>query len=1374
MTASYDSFRAYFVILISIFFLVPFSSNAQVVVLNASDTKIELTQNTFSLLGIRNSISEISSFEVKSSADGNFSQLRIDGYGYSTSIGEPKLPIVKKLIEVPLHAGFNIDIIYSNFTDYTLAELGLEHPIIPAQPSLSKSESPENLPFEINKDVYAIDGFLGNRLVEVKPLGIMRGLNLARIEIAPVQYNPVQNIIRIYEDIEVTISFKDGNIEETRLLKNEKNNRYFKSIGRLLFNYKDSQSDDLFGESPVTYIIVSDPMFEDALQPFIEWKTKKGFRVVEAYTNDPEVGTTTTSIKAWLENFYNNPPEGFQSQTFVLFVGDVAQIPAFIGNADSHVTDLYYCEYTNDLFPEAFYGRFSATNLSQLQAQIDKTLEYEQYTFPDPSFLDEVVMIAGADGSHGTTWGNGQVNYGTEYYFNAEHGLNAHIYLQPEPGGSNYSQQIQQNISDGVAYANYTAHCSPAGWADPNFVISDISALTNAHKYGLLVGNCCSSVEFQTDCFGEEMLRAPLKGALGYIGGSNSTYWDEDFWWGVGFEAISANPVYNPDHLGAYDRTFHDREGLEVADWFITQGQMPSAGNLAVTQAGADLEEYYWEIYHLMGDPSVMIYFSQPSQSSTSYASLMPLGSATFTVNTDPYAYVAISKDGVLHGTALANANGEAEVEFFTPITVPGTADVVVTGQNLMPFMGELTVASPDGAYVLLDAVEVDDSSGNQNGLLDYGEPIGLNISMENLGNQAATNVELFLTSEDEYVNISNGMAILGNIDPEEVISVNSAFSWIDVAPDIPDGHSIAFVLEATNGTESWISNFQITGHAPELEFNGFIVLDPAGNNNGKFDPGETVEILVGLTNTGSADVYEATGVLSSSNAFVTINTKEPQAYGNLIPNGDATASFSVSADESTPAGQMALFNIDFESEMGITTNGEFSVVIGQIPVLIIDLDENNNSAPEILADVDNLGIAAEMMTELPADLSLYSSIFLCLGIYSDNTQLSTDQGDALAAYLENGGKLYMEGGDTWAYDEQTDAHLMFGINGLEDGTSDLATIDGVAGTMTEGMTFNYTGDNSYIDHLEATGTGVLILNNQDPAYGIAVANEFEIYKTIGTSFEYGGLDEITRSVLIEQYLGFFNIIGATAMTCNMSAQPAQICSGESSQLNVQVFGGSGNYEYLWSPAENLNDPTLANPMANPETSLMFTLTLTDALSGDQTTDEIWLEVSPTPPAPVITPMGESLVSDTQFGNQWYNDEGVIAGATGQTYTPPVSGNYYSIVTNNFGCESPMSNVLFFQPTFINELVKQGSLRVYPNPADNTVFVDYLVEKSDFVQVSIINTFGQSLYEKQITDFSRTGINTMSIDLSLFNGGVYYIRLQDAEKTITKKILLSN
>ena len=336
----------------------------------------------------------------------------------------------------------------------------------------------------------------------------------------------------------------------------------------------------------VTYIIVSDPMFEDALQPFIDWKTRKGFKVVEAYTDNPDVGTTTTSIKSYLEDFYNDPPAGYEPQSFVLMVGDVAQIPAFSGTAGSHPTDLYFFEYTGDKIPECYYGRFSANSLIELQPQIDKTLQYEQYLFPDESFLGEVMMSAGADANFALNWGNGQINYGTENYFNSAHGILSHTYLQPEPGGANYSGQIQQNISDGVAYANYTAHCGTDGWANPSFKISDIQNLENENMYCLMVGNCCLSNKFSVTCFGEAQLRAEGKGSLGYIGGTNNTYWDEDFWWGVGFESISPNPPYDPDHLGAYDVTFHDN-GEPTESWFVTQGQMFVGGNLAVQQSSA-------------------------------------------------------------------------------------------------------------------------------------------------------------------------------------------------------------------------------------------------------------------------------------------------------------------------------------------------------------------------------------------------------------------------------------------------------------------------------------------------------------------------------------------------------------------------------------------------------------------------------------------------------------------------------------------------------------------------------------------------------------------------------------------------------------------
>ena len=78
----------------------------------------------------------------------------------------------------------------------------------------------------------------------------------------------------------------------------------------------------------------------------------------------------------------------------------------------------------------------------------------------------------------------------------------------------------------------------------------------------------------------------------------------------VGTGSISANPTYTQTGLGVFDCLFHEN-GEPVSDWFVSLSQMVHSENLAVTAAGGS-EDYYWEIYHVMGDPSLMPYMSVP------------------------------------------------------------------------------------------------------------------------------------------------------------------------------------------------------------------------------------------------------------------------------------------------------------------------------------------------------------------------------------------------------------------------------------------------------------------------------------------------------------------------------------------------------------------------------------------------------------------------------------------------------------------------------------------------------------------------------------------------------------------------------------------
>jgi len=149
-----------------------------------------------------------------------------------------------------------------------------------------------------------------------------------------------------------------------------------------------------------------------------------------------------------------------------------------------------------------------------------------------------------------------------------------------------------------------------------------------------------------------------------------------------------------------------------------------------------------------------------------------------------------------------------------------------------------------------------------------------------------------------------------------------------------------------------------------------------------------------------------------------------------------------------------------------------------------------------------------------------------CLGMFPGNYALTPDEGNMLADYLVQGGNLYMEGGDTWYFDTQTAVHGMFNINAINDGADDLNHILGISGTFTSGMNFNYSGENSWVDHIVPIAPAFSIFENDSPLYETGIAYNEGTYNTIGTSFEFGGLDDgilpSTSENLMSQYLDFF------------------------------------------------------------------------------------------------------------------------------------------------------------------------------------------------------------------------------------------------------------
>lgn len=638
---------------------------------------------------------------------GTFTELFSDDFGYCNKAGDPKLPVYHKLIQVPVGAGFEINIIHSSFTDYKLSDFGIASAIIPAQSPLSKHiTDPGQIPFVMNLAAYNQNRFTDAPLLNVTYVGIMRAVVLARLDISPVQYNPVTGTLRVYSRIEARVTFTHPDLLATNGLLDKYSSPWYQALYSRIPDYAKS-TDSLLTSSPSTFVIISHYSFKNSLGRFIAWKTRKGFRVIAGYTDNPAVGSTTSSIKSYLQNLYNNPPAGFNPPSFVLFAGDVNLIPTF--NTGGHPSDMYYCDYTGDNIPDVTYGRFAAQDTVQLNAYIDKTLEYEQYTMPSDDFLGEAVMVAGADPNYGALYGNGQINYGTGYYFNTDHGILSYTFLQPELIPGSYAPAIHTDVSNGVAYANYTAHGSEDGWADPSFLIPDIAPLQNAHKYCLMVGNCCKTANFGVTCFAKEVTRVSGKGALGYIGCSDYSYWDEDYWWACGFKDVSTNPPYLFNHPGAYDKTFHDH-GEPLSEYFVTMGQMVQGGDFAVEESSSGIKLYYWETYCLLGDPSLCIYYSVPAAMQAEFPHRVTTGTNSLNVIAEPLSYVALSlNDSTLLDARSVDSSGLAVLSF-PAVTLPCYARLVITKQNRKPltdsvvfmdFPAGIAQGSPRNSFVI-------------------------------------------------------------------------------------------------------------------------------------------------------------------------------------------------------------------------------------------------------------------------------------------------------------------------------------------------------------------------------------------------------------------------------------------------------------------------------------------------------------------------------------------------------------------------------------------------------------------------------------------------------------------------------------------------
>jgi hypothetical protein len=582
--------------------------------------------------------------------------------------GLPALPQASRLLALP--RGTAVQLEQCRAEHDTVLSLGAGRRLMPWQgPNVKDAPS---LPVADDKEVYSSPTPYRHSQApfEIEDLGIMGDRQLIRLTVHPATYLPKEGTLAIATSLSAILTVTPA---------------------------------DAATAAGTRMLIVSRPQFREGLQPFVRWKRQTGLEVTEIYADTH----LRDSIRALIHaEFDERWPERWPR--YILLVGDAAQMQSFIGTTrpaglEMHTTDLYYAEHTGDYLPDALLGRWPVNDTAELGAVVRKTLRYEQFRDLDTNHLKRLLLVAGTEGEEPapiTT--NGQVNYVTREAILAHPDLDTLVYRNP--ASALQRTPILSDLNQGAALLNYTAHCTTAGWSSPSVSFQSIDTLGNNQPL-LYVNNCCHSNAFAGTCFGEQLLRKPVGGAIGVVGATNSTLWEEDYYWAVGpKQPFALAPAFDPLCTGAFDHWLG-----RIGD-VHTAGSLLAAGNLAVTAFGSSFAKYYWEIYCLLGDPSLEPWLGiPPALAPCLLAESLHHGDASLALTGTPHATVTAMQRDTLLGTGVVGADGGLELLLGQSLdTTPLVITATLSGHR--PRIDTLAVLPTDGVAVALHGVAATDS----------------------------------------------------------------------------------------------------------------------------------------------------------------------------------------------------------------------------------------------------------------------------------------------------------------------------------------------------------------------------------------------------------------------------------------------------------------------------------------------------------------------------------------------------------------------------------------------------------------------------------------------------------------------------------------
>ena len=780
-------------------------------------------------------------------------------------VGEPTLPWQSVSLMLPQgQEAVSINVEFSDFV-----ELEGAFNLYPYQQPRPVSNE-EEIPFAKNETLYRSGDIYPTRSFSNVNTQYLNGVAFAFSGFTPMQYVPATGKVSYARTVKVSIETTTSRDDHSRKLWLTPENEA--SIKRLAQNENVLSTYNKRGRAIGGYdmlVITS----EDWIPRFGEYLNVYNDKGIRTHIISLEEIYAAMDGRDEPEQIRNYIIQEYEENgiSIVSLGGDVSIVPfrflycwAQEGEEDQLPSDMYYACLDgtlnddgddrwgevgeDDLLPELSIGRLPFNDTIQFNNIMHKTFSYLQ----TPVLGEFTSPILGAehlgDGYYGSTDMERLIGVNNDYDYTTigypEDYNFKRYYASPHVNWS--SGDFKRVICSGGQYVHHVGHANTdyvAGWEGSTITDTYFSGNDGInHNYMIFHSHGCICGNFPSSCILEKMVTVKT----GFVVTTGNSRYGWYVPWGDGMAAHIHREfvdAYCNDHIASIGMALREAK-IATAPW--------------VTMYGEENGCLRWNIYclNVLGDGGLYPWFEEPFTPNVVYEQGLKTGTTSTTVNVNQYGMplsnfcVSLFDGETLIGRGITDENGNAELDFGTPLDVVGELRLIVTGQSAWPQIFEVTGFDGSEPFVYGDIL-------NLSGEAEYGTSRFVSMDIFNKGDVSAFGIYPEVNTESEYVTSVPSNFIISELPANSTEHFDQG-GLIEIADDIPDQTIFTLSLTTYVGDVTHTMQKSFLALAPNLQFVDFELEETQGDGNTYLDPGEQGVIIISGKNIGHALATDA------------------------------------------------------------------------------------------------------------------------------------------------------------------------------------------------------------------------------------------------------------------------------------------------------------------------------------------------------------------------------------------------------------------------------------------------------------------------------------------------------------------------------------